>query len=366
MRKPDFFTGQKSEQKIVFNPKIFAFSVSFAAVFLMVIIPHLGFKPSLLNPAPTKIDRFVNIKPRLEQIPNDFKLNQETSLIPQAHAQSFNSNSYVVIDFDTGKVLDSQNLSKKTPIASLTKIMTAIVALDLAKPEEVLSVSKRATQMEPSKVYLTEGEKLTVEELLNCFMLSSANDCAQATKDGIDKKYGVGPGEDSIFIQAMNEKASFLGLKNTHFVNPQGFDNPQHYSTSEDLAILSHYALKNYPLIAQIVAKPFEVLEASSNHPRYYLNNWNGLLGAYPGTMGMKIGNTDDAGYTTVVVSKRPDDQGNTHSVLTVLLGADKILDRDLWASELLDSGFQKAWGMEPVGLTEDDLRTKYATWHYE
>src|SRR5205814_1449958 len=121
-------------------------------------------------------------------------------------------------------------------IASLTKIMSAVVALDLAKPEVEITVSKHATEMIPSKVNLKEGEKLTVEETLNCFLMASANDCAQAIKDGIDAKYSdeVSNSENqSIFIKAMNEKAKFLGLKNTHFVNSMGFDSPDHYSSPE-------------------------------------------------------------------------------------------------------------------------------------
>ena len=203
------------------------FIISFLAIFMMVSLPKLGLDiknlkiPTLfytilsgetyikiLNPQPNPQDEFENIKPRLEQTPNNYQIKKSTSLIKPVSAEGEfqEASAYGVIDFETGNVIAEKNLSKVLPIASLTKIMTSIVALDLAKPEEQITVSKYATTMIPSKVFLDAGEKLTVEELIDCFMLSSANDCVQALSDGIDQKYG-----QKIFIRSMNEKAKYLG-----------------------------------------------------------------------------------------------------------------------------------------------------------
>jgi D-alanyl-D-alanine carboxypeptidase len=158
----------------------------------------------------------------------------------------------------------------------------------------------------------------------------------------------------------MNEKVKFIGLKNSEFSNPQGFDNPHNYSTVEDLAVISNYAVTHYPLLAQIVKKDHEVLSANEYHQEYYLNNWNGLLDVYPNVMGVKIGNTNEAGTTTAVVSER-----NGKRIVVVLLGAPDILNRDLWASELLDVGFEKTAGLAAISVTENQLRDKYSTWKY-
>jgi serine-type D-Ala-D-Ala carboxypeptidase (penicillin-binding protein 5/6) len=157
----------------------------------------------------------------------------------------------------------------------------------------------------------------------------------------------------------MNEKARFLGLKNSSFTNPQGFDNKNHYSSVEDVAILTRYALTHYPLIAQVAQKDSEELLATPTHKYHWLNNWNGLVGVYPGAEGLKIGNTGDAGHTTTVVAER---EGK--KLIAVLLGAPGVLERDYWTSQILDAGFDK-YGIKPANITEEQLRAKYKTFKY-
>lgn len=343
-----------------------AFFLSFIGVFLMVTLINIGVKVPKLNffnlflvsPLPKNTDVLEKFRYKLEEKRNEFKLKRPASLVKSAQAATDldQANGYTVIDFESGEVLAEKNLSQKTPIASLTKIMTAVVALDLAHENELLNISERATLMEPSKVFLKTSERLTVAELLECFLLSSANDCAQAIADGIDQKLA----QEGVFIRAMNTKAKFLGLENSRFQNPAGFDSSDHYSSPEDLAILTNYALKNYPLISSLVQKEFGDLEANENHKRFFLNNWNGLLGVYPGIFGMKIGFTGRAGKTTIVASER---EGKR--VLAIVLGAPGVLERDLWAARLLDLGFEKGWGLKPIDITEEQLREKYQTWKY-
>lgn len=158
----------------------------------------------------------------------------------------------------------------------------------------------------------------------------------------------------------MNEKATFLGLTNTHFTNPQGFDAKDNYSSAEDLAILSHYALTNYPLIAQIAQKEYVYIAKNSFHKQFDLYNWNGLLGVYPQIKGLKIGNTERAGKTIIAVSNREGKQ-----IIVVLLGAPGILERDLWTSELFDAGYTKLTHLPKVNIKEENLQAKYNTWEY-
>lgn len=330
--------------------------ISFLLVFLMGVISHINIKQSWVSPLPKTRDTLLQkIRPRLEAHQNLFFIKKQ--LIPSISAGSDyeQATAYALVDAETGEVIASKNLSERTPIASLTKVMTAVVALDLSKPEEEFSVSEKAASQVPTKVMLKPGEKYTLENLLNFMLISSANDSAEVIKEGIDKKFG-----EEIFIKAMNLKAQILGLKNTHFTNAKGYDSDNHFSSAEDLSILSSYALKEYPLVAEIVSQEFKDLTQGGTDLRFYLNNWNGLLGVYPGAIGMKTGNTGKADHTTIVVSER---QGK--KLVAVLLGAPGVLERDLWTSQLLDLGFSKIAELSPVNITETALRKKYASWKY-
>lgn len=342
------------------------FFINMGLVFLMVVLQQFHLKPpaffgqfqqAVISPIPQKIDIFDKIMPKLEQKDNSFHLQKSPSLIPSAKAATDldEATAYAVVDFETGQILAEKNLERQTPIASITKVMSAVVALDLASPDEEFTVSEKAAHMIPTKLDLHPGDKLTLEELLNGALLTSANDCMQVIKEGIDAKYG-----DQVFIRAMNEKAKFLGMKNTKYANAQGLDNGHPFSSVEDQAILMNYALNNYPLIAQLVKKDHGELAATGTHTYQYLNNWNGLLGVYPGTYGIKIGNTDDAKKTTAVVSQR-----GGKKLLAIVLGAPGVVERDMYAAELLDMGFAQVANLPAVNLTEAELRAKYATWKY-
>lgn len=333
------------------------FFISLAAIFLMVMLQQIRFfvPQSLVSPQIIR-DPLDIVRPSLEVGNWNFNLKEDLKIVKEVSAASDfdQASSYLVLDFDSGEVLKEKNMSKKLPIASLTKVMTAVVALDLADPGGIFTISKTAADQIPTKLGMVVGQKMTLEELLNGLLLVSANDGAEVIKEGIDQKYGA-----KVFVEAMNEKAKILGLKNSHFQNPQGFDHPRHYSSSEDLAKLIKYALVNYPLIAEIVKKDYQFYPGGQNHKQIDMYNWNGLLNVYPNVLGVKIGNTDSAAYTTAVISER---EGK--KVLVILLGAPGVLERDMWAGQLLDSGFEKL-GLEAVNVTEEQLKNKYASWKY-
>lgn len=329
--------------------------VTFTMVTLQLFGAHL---PRIISPLPKdKPDTMKELLPMLHATPNTYSLKKPINFVGSAYASDAvdQANAYAVLDYDTGRIIAEKDGQNQVPIASLTKIMTAVVALDLAKPTDVFTVTKTAADEVPTKIAVEPGQKFTLDELLHASLMTSANDATEVIRDGVDHKYN-----DTIFIQAMNAKAQFLGLKHTHFMNPQGFDNDAHYSSAEDLAVLAHYALTNYPEIAGIVNQDFAHLDANQHHPKEDLYNWNGLLDVYPNVSGVKIGNTDAAQMTTIVLSERAGKK-----ILVVLLGAPSILDRDLWASQLLDLGFEQTMGLPPINVTEDQLRAKYATWRY-
>jgi serine-type D-Ala-D-Ala carboxypeptidase (penicillin-binding protein 5/6) len=334
--------------------KLKTFLTSFSVAFLMVILPKHDFSlPQLISPVakPTMSD---TVKPKLEQNNNDFALKKDNSLIATAKAsQDYDdAKAYMVVDFDNGNILAEKNSNQSLPIASLTKLMTAVVALDLADKDNQFVISKKSSEVEPTKMGLIPGQNWSLEELLNGMLLTSANDAAYAIMEGVNQKYN-----SQVFIEAMNQKAKFLKLNQTNFNNPAGLDSPDNFSSTKDLVSLTHYALINYPLISEIVQKDYQFYPQTNTHKQADLYNWNGLLSVYPGIEGVKIGNTEQADYTTIVLSKRDNQQ-----VLVVLLGAPGVLERDLWASELLDLGFKNKPAVE---VTAAQLKAKYQTWHY-
>ncbi len=324
-------------------------------VILVVSFPHSRSQQTLVSPAPKTEDTLAKIIPKLEKHQNLFQLKKQFIPPVSAGAEFDRASAYSVVDTDSGQVIASKNLSLRLPIASLTKIMTAVVALDLATPEEEFSVSEKAAAQIPTKVMLRPGEKFSLGRLLSYMLISSANDSAKVIQEGIDQKFG-----QEIFIKAMNRKAQVLGLKNTSFTNAAGLDSSSHFSSVEDLSLLSVYALKQYPAVASIVSKEFEDLTSGGQDRRFYLNNWNGLLGVYPGVSGVKTGNTGKAGNCTIVVSER-----EGRKLLVIVLGAPTVLERDLWTGELLDLGFKQLVGLAPVNVTESQLRQKYSSWKY-
>lgn len=308
-----------------------------------------------LSPKPKDVFE-TQVKEKLRFLRNTFSLKRADNLIiPKAHASlDIPVPSFIAIDNKTGEVILEKNADQTRRVASLTKIMTAIVALDLADPSESFVVSEKAAKEIPTKIGVVENQTMTLEELLHALLMTSANDAASVIREGIDAKYG-----EDVFIQAMNEKADFIGLTNTSFDNPQGFDGKENFSTASDFAILSHYGLTHYPLISDIVKKEYTYIAENSAHKQFDILNWNGLIGVYPNVSGVKIGNTGAAGKTTVVVSNR-----DGYEVLVVLLGAQSVLDRDMYAATLLDRAFEDEFGLTPVSITREQLLAKYQTWN--
>lgn len=261
--------------------------------------------------------------------------------------------AYILVDIDGKQIIAQKQADAVLPIASLTKVMTAMVALDLADPKELFLVSERAAVQVPTKIGVVAGQRMALMDLLHALLLTSANDAAEVIAEGINEKYG-----ENVFVAAMNKKAELLGLTNSHFANPQGFDDPENYSSAEDLAQLTGHALSEYPLIVDIAKKEYHFIPKTADHKQFDLYNWNGLIGVYPDTYGLKIGSTQKAGKTTIVTSER---EGKR--LMAVVLGAPTILTRDLWAAELLDIGYRAMLDLPPVAVGPTRLKEKYASW---
>lgn len=205
--------------------------------------------------------------------------------------EAISAQSAILIDSTSGRAIFEKDADKKSLIASTTKIMTALVICERCNVLDRIRVPKEAVGIEGSSMYLREGEILTIQELLYGLMLHSGNDAAVALAI-----YCAGTVEE--FSQLMNDKARTLGLKNTHFENPNGLDSPNHYSTARDLATLASYAMKN-PIFEKIVStKTITVGERT-------LRNHNKLLWLLEGADGVKTGYTKAAGRILVSSAKR-------------------------------------------------------------
>ncbi|WP_425456437.1 D-alanyl-D-alanine carboxypeptidase family protein [Cohnella pontilimi] len=229
-----------------------------------------------------------------------------------------------LIDVTSGRILFSQRGDEPMKIASLTKIMTAIVAIEYGKLDEMVTVSSRAAGKEGSSLYLQSGEKISLRNLLYGLMLRSGNDAAVAIAEH------VGGSLDG-FVYMMNRKAEELGLSHSHFTNPHGLDNPLHYMSANDLAKLTAYALHN-PDFRAIVKTRVKTAPKEGEKWGYKWVNKNKMLDMYEGADGVKTGYTKQALRTLVSSATRGGQQ----------LAAVTLNDRDDWEDhrKLLDYGF--------------------------
>lgn len=206
-----------------------------------------------------------------------------------AEAVEVSATACVLMDADTGLVLYRKNEDQRMLIASVTKLMTALVVLEQGEVDETVTVTA-AHMAEGSSMYLRVGEKLTLEELLYGLLLCSGNDAALALTECAG---GVEP-----FVALMNEKAAALGMKNTHFANPNGLDDEEHYSTAYDMALLA-CAAANEPTLRRIASTRTAAIGGRT------LTNHNKLLSRMDGCIGLKTGYTKAAGRTLVSCAER-------------------------------------------------------------
>ncbi|MBS5724777.1 MAG: D-alanyl-D-alanine carboxypeptidase [Clostridiales bacterium] len=240
-------------------------------------------------------------------------------------APSVSAQGAVLMEAASGEVLIDHNGDTRLPMASTTKIMTALVAIEHTKKlDREVKVSEEAAGIEGSSIYLSAGEKLTMEQLLYALMLESANDAAAAIACEV-----AGSVED--FAALMNEKAEELGLTNTHFTNPHGLDDEEHYTSAKDLATLACAALQN-ETFQKIVSTYKQKIPLNGSEGTRVLVNHNRLLQSYEGAIGVKTGFTKRSGRCLVSAAQRDG----------VTLVAVTLNDPDDWKDHkaMLDYGF--------------------------
>ena len=238
-----------------------------------------------------------------------------------------NSRRYIVYDRISKSMIIGKNEDVKSAMASTTKIMTSIVILEKADLDEMVTVSAKAGGTGGSRLGLKKGDKASVKNLLYGLMLRSGNDAAVALAEHVG-------GSVKEFAELMNEKASELGLTNTHFVTPHGLDDANHYTTALELAKLTDYAMDN-ETFAKIVGTKSTTIYI--NNQSRQINNTNELLGVLNGVVGVKTGFTNNAGRCLVTETKR-----NNMDIITIVLGADTKKDRTKDSVNLIEYTFSK------------------------
>lgn len=304
----------------------------FLFLFLLFIIPSIlitlrplfiakGVKPTILSPIPD----FLNLIKNNEVSSLSLWLPDLTDTVHASIKKpQVDGTSALVYDITTKKFLYLKNPKKRLPMASLTKIMTAIIALENPKKDDKYTVTQADLVGEDS-MGLSAGETLSLKNLLYGLVLHSGNDAAETIA-------GEYPGGRMAFIKAMNNKVKTLGLTDTNFTNPTGLEGDgDQYTTTYDLLVMTNFALTNFPLFDQVVSTFDYHIPATSTHKEYYLENETNLLTSYPGVKGVKTGYTPDAGLCLVTYLEY-----DNHKIIGVLLGSDNRI-KDM--KDLLDYG---------------------------
>lgn len=240
-----------------------------------------------------------------------------------AATPEIDARAYLVQEAQSGEVLLARHAHDRLPIASLTKLMTVLVALERSKPGAVVSVDADAAGVTGSTIRLRTGERIPLRDLIAAALIQSANDSAVAIAEY------VGRGDSDPFVAYMNQRAAALGLRETRFARPDGLDTPGHYSSAWDVTRLAQEAMKS-PVVRRLVRRESATISGGRT-----LHTWNDLLGEFPGTFGVKTGHTSEAGWSQVAAAR-----GNHVTIYATILGSPSRSVRNADLEELL------AWGM--------------------
>ena len=306
------------------------------SIFILIILSTL-FTP-IIYADDQLIDSNLSSKELNETI--ETSINVET--IP-----TINARHAIILDRNSKIILYGKKEKEICKMASTTKIMTAIVVIENANLTDTITISSKAARTGGSRLGLSTGNTITVENLLYGLMLRSGNDAAVALAEYIG-------GSVEGFAELMNNKANELGLTNTHFVTPHGLDNNDHYSTAYDLAILTDYALTNKIFSKIVKTKTYTI---TLNGYSKTLSNTNELLGNLDGVYGVKTGFTNGANRCLITSCKRGD-----LDIICVVLGCDTKKDRTKDSIKLINYTFNNF----TIVNIKEIIKSEFETWYTE
>jgi D-alanyl-D-alanine carboxypeptidase (penicillin-binding protein 5/6) len=304
--------------------------VLLASILSWLLFPYINSQQvSIRSPLPSFLARIRN-----SQVTSLDIWEPVRSFFAEAEGQSISitAKSALAYDLTTNTPLFEVNPTRRLPMASLTKIMAAVIALQQPKENNEYIVTKDTLVGEDS-MGLTEGEVLSLQDLLYGLIMHSGNDAAEVLAANFS-------GGRDAFIDAMNKKAKALGLQDTHFTNPTGLEGDgDQYTTAYDLVRLTRYALESFPTFKSIAATIAYTIPQTQTHKEYSLENETNLLTSYPGVKGVKTGYTPEAGLCLVTYLEY-----GGHSIISIVLGSE---DRRDDMKQILDYSLKKI-GIKP------------------
>jgi len=296
-----------SAKKILMRPR-----AVIAVLMALILVATVALTPAISFAQPRDYDQLDG------QYWHEFDIQEE--VMPDV------SMAAGVLIADDGRILWSRNLDERRAMASITKVMTAILAIENLDPEkEYFTMPAMPLRPYESRAHLRSGDELTREQLLQSLLMVSGNDAAQAIAIEV-------AGDVPSFVEMMNERARELGMSNTRFANPSGLDSPQKYSTARDIASMTRFAM-TLPEFREIVGTA--ETSFTTNRATHDFTNTNILLQSYDGATGVKTGRTFGAGFSMVLSAERDDLE-----LFAVVLGSPTDLARFFDARYLLDFGF--------------------------
>lgn len=275
--------------------KIISFSLFLISIGLSSLCFDAGLNKLLVTlPAYSPRSKQI-VQQNIQYTARELGVTDTTTKFPS----SLNAKAACLIDADSGMVLFAKNADEKLPMASTTKIMTALIALESSDLSDTITFSAHAASMPDVQLNAMSGEQFTLRDLLYSLLLESHNDTAVAIAEHVS-------GSTEAFADKMNEKAVELGLSSTHFVTPNGLDADEHYTTAKELCLIASYALQNQTF-CKIIRTPAHSFANRTNTKQYHVTNHDAFLTNYAGAIGIKTGFTCNAGYCFCGAAKRGD-----------------------------------------------------------
>lgn len=273
--------------------------------FIKLFSAGLMFSPNISYDAPLNINVFPP--------PYNFQLNIESELTAQ---------SIVIMDLESESIIYAKNADEKKSVASLAKLMTALIIFENHEPSETVKITSEMRNIEPVKMWLLENEEITVLNLARGLLIPSANDAALALAI-----YNAGTIE--LFANKMNTRAYQLGFENTQFKNPHGLDEDEHFSSAKDIALLCVYLLKNLntnwqKIFLETISTKQIIVKSKDGKIEHELKNSNSLLGTELPIFGLKTGTTDNAGQCLATLFRK-----NKNYLIIVLGSSDRYGDTE-------------------------------------
>lgn len=324
---------KKPKKPVIFATLFLLFFIGGAVAFFLMYMPLLTYSEEKLT-SPLAEDDVTALLKRPPTQSYTWKPQVLATVENIAELSTLTSKSAMAMNFKTDEVYFAKEVQRKLPMASITKVMVALLVLEHKQLDDTVTISERAASIGENSMALSAGERYTVQELLYGLFLHSGNDAAEALGESV-------AGSREQFVKLMNIRAWELGMLNTNYTNASGLEgNGNMYTTVEDLAILTKFILTKYPFLLDITRTLNYTIEASPEHKAIYLSSEIDLIRTYPGAIGFKTGLTDEAGRCIITIAENGGEQ-----IMIIVLGSE---NRKIDAVKMLDYSF----GLEGILVT--------------